>query len=138
MSAQKTLPQVQQAEERLLRLIPLALATVLVLLLWIAGIVTAYQRTLDQRDMVAQSPQFYVNINTDGEGELMLLPGVGRTIAQRILAYRKANGSFASIDQLVNITGINERTLSRLRPYLMTLPDDKQAEKKRHDATVAP
>lgn len=65
-----------------------------------------------------------VNINTAGIEELCLIPGVGDTIAQRIIDWRAENGSFASIDEFVDaIDGIGENNIEDMRMYL-TLEDD--------------
>jgi competence protein ComEA len=125
MSDLKMLTQAQQAERRLMRLIPLVLALMLVTVLWVAGMIMASQRTLDQQTMGIQSPQYLVNLNSDGEGELMLLPGVGKTIAGRIIAYRTEQGPFTSINQLTKISGISDKTLNRLRAFLLPLADDQ-------------
>ena len=58
-----------------------------------------------------------VNINTASSRELDALPGIGEVLAQRILDYRKANGAFSSVDELVKVKGIGEKTLEKLRPY---------------------
>ena len=60
---------------------------------------------------------FPVNINTASSRELDALPGIGEVLAQRILDYRKANGAFSSVDELVKVKGIGEKTLEKLRPY---------------------
>jgi competence protein ComEA len=53
-----------------------------------------------------------VNINTAGEAELIALPGIGPALAKRIIAYREANGPFASVEDLVHIQGIGPRNIN--------------------------
>ena len=60
---------------------------------------------------------FPVNINSASKGELDALPGIGEVLAQRIIDYRSANGPFQSVDELIKIKGIGEKTLAKLKPY---------------------
>jgi competence protein ComEA len=47
-----------------------------------------------------------ININRATAGELDGLPGIGPVLASRIIDYRKANGPFASVDDLQKVSGI--------------------------------
>lgn len=61
-----------------------------------------------------------VNINTATAAELDTLPGIGPVKAQSIIAYREANGSFSSIEDLILVDGIGEKTMAELRPLITT------------------
>ncbi len=50
-----------------------------------------------------------VNVNTAGVGELMTLPGIGRTLAERIVRYREENGEFAETRDIMRVSGIGEQ-----------------------------
>ncbi len=57
-----------------------------------------------------------ININTAAEPELENLPGVGPVLGAAIVAYRTENGPFATIDDLLNVSGIGPSTLEEIRP----------------------
>lgn len=59
-----------------------------------------------------------VDINTAGVEELMDVPGIGQVIAQRIVEYRDKNGPYASVDDLLKVQGIGEKSLARIRERL--------------------
>ena len=60
-----------------------------------------------------------VNINTADIYELTLLPGIGESRANDIITYRNEYGKFTSPEDLLNIDGIGEATLEKLRPYIV-------------------
>jgi competence protein ComEA len=59
-----------------------------------------------------------VNINTATEPELESLTGVGPVTANAIIQYRTEHGPFASVDDLLNVSGIGPATLEELRPQV--------------------
>ncbi|WP_443812782.1 ComEA family DNA-binding protein [Collinsella sp.] len=56
-----------------------------------------------------------VNINTAGEAELDELPGVGPSTARSIIEDRDANGPFATIEDLMRVSGIGEKKFEKLK-----------------------
>ena len=56
-----------------------------------------------------------ININTATLDELMQLDGIGEVKGRAIIAYREEHGSFASVSELLNVKGIGEKTLEKLR-----------------------
>jgi len=59
-----------------------------------------------------------VNVNTATPEQLQLLPGIGEARARAIVSMRKQNGGFKSLEQLMEVKGIGEAMLQRLRPHL--------------------
>lgn len=59
-----------------------------------------------------------VNLNTASVQELTELPGIGKTLAGRIVAYREENGPFIRIDQIMAVSGIGTGTYEKLRHYV--------------------
>lgn len=59
-----------------------------------------------------------VDLNTATATELEALPGVGPVLAGRIVAWREANGPFASVEILGEVAGIGDALLAQLRPLV--------------------
>lgn len=59
-----------------------------------------------------------ININKADINSLKQLPGVGDSLAERIINYRKENGNFKSIDDLKNVSGIGDKKFESLREYI--------------------
>jgi competence ComEA-like helix-hairpin-helix protein len=59
-----------------------------------------------------------IDINRAPAADLELLPGVGPTLARRIVAHRAARGPFGAPEELLQVQGIGGRTLERLAPLI--------------------
>jgi len=66
---------------------------------------------------------FQVDINQAEWPELSQLPGIGPTLALRIVESRQNDGPFRGHDDLRRVRGIGPRTLQRITPYLVPMPE---------------
>lgn len=56
-----------------------------------------------------------ININRATAAELDEIPGVGSSTAERIIAYREENGSFRKKEDIMNVSGIGEKTYEKMQ-----------------------
>lgn len=56
-----------------------------------------------------------INLNTSSRRELEELPGIGPTLAERIIAYREKKGGFSSVEELKQVSGIGEKKFEEIR-----------------------
>ncbi len=73
---------------------------------------------LAQPSLAAEPLTGVVNVNIASIEELTLLPGIGESRAKAIVAMREDRGGFGSVDELVEVKGIGEAMLAKLRPYV--------------------
>lgn len=67
----------------------------------------------------AQMSTSTVNLNSADAATLQAaLAGIGKAKAEAIVAYREANGAFASVDELLEVKGIGQALIERNREKL--------------------
>ena len=71
--------------------------------------------TMPSAESFATSSDGILNINTATAAELTTLPGVGEATAAEIVRDREANGAFASIEDLMRVSGIGEKKFAKLK-----------------------
>jgi comEA protein len=59
-----------------------------------------------------------VNINSASADQLVALPGIGPSYAQRIVEYREKNGPFKRLEDILNVRGIGEKTFEKIRDHI--------------------
>ena len=62
--------------------------------------------------------EFLLDTNTAPKTELLMLPGIGPTLAERIMEHRKIK-PFESPDDLIQIKGIGKKKLEAVRPFVI-------------------
>jgi competence ComEA-like helix-hairpin-helix protein len=74
--------------------------------------------TVTETTVAAETVSFPIDINTADVEALMQLPGIGETIARRIVDYRSTHGSFQSPSDLLNVEGIGQKRLDAILDYI--------------------
>ena len=72
-------------------------------------------------DTAAGAPVLHgqpLNINTASVTELLSLPGIGRTLAERIVRHREHEGNFGAAEDLQEVKGISRKKFDRLKAYI--------------------
>ena len=101
----------------------LSMITAVLLITTTYSVVQMYQKrnitiTYGQPEADTEQNVFPININTATKEELMLITGIGETKAKAIIDYREANGKFETVDDVINVPGIGEKTLEQIREYI--------------------
>jgi competence protein ComEA len=62
-----------------------------------------------------------VNLNTATAEQLATIPGVGPKMAERILDYRQKNGGFKKVEDLMNVSGVGEKSFLKMKPLITVI-----------------
>lgn len=81
-------------------------------------------KTADATAPSAETLAFVVDLNSASKAELTNLPRVGEKLAERIIERREELGGFRSVDDLLGVKGIGEKTLDKMRPHCVVAPLD--------------
>ena len=78
--------------------------------------------TTEQADGVSERPSAAalerLDLNRAGQSELEALPGIGPVLAERIVAWRSANGPFVSAEQIMDVEGIGEGKYAEIKDLI--------------------
>jgi competence ComEA-like helix-hairpin-helix protein len=72
----------------------------------------------ERSDFQAAHVPMLVDLNVSARKEFEALPGIGMVLADRIVSYRSTSGGFQQVGDLVNVSGIGEKRLRRLEPFV--------------------
>lgn len=79
---------------------------------------TSRHRSSGRSGVSKLAPGETIDVNTASETDLERLPGVGPSLARRIVEYRQANGPFATPDDLQNVSGIGPSKFAKMEPFI--------------------
>ncbi len=73
---------------------------------------------IDKTEEVTTEEVLWININTASADEFTKLNGIGEVIAGRIIDYRRENGEYKNIEEIMNVEGIGEVIFDDIQPYI--------------------
>lgn len=90
----------------------------LVLLMFVAALMLSVPMAslaVEGKPRPASAAVATVNLNSASAKELEALPGIGRATAGNIVAYRTEKGKFKTVDELLKVKGVGDKTLEKIR-----------------------
>ncbi len=81
---------------------------------------------LAQQIAPIEAVEWRVNINTATAEELTALPGVGKALAKRMVAYRVEHGRFRTAEELLEVKGIGESKLAGMKDWIILEEEAKR------------
>ncbi len=90
-------------------------------------IVLSYDESSESKNSSSSVPDYSltndevdkVNINTADSSELQTIPGIGPAKAQSIIDYREQNGYFTTTEDIMDVTGIGQKTYASIKDYIV-------------------
>lgn len=119
----------------------IVLASSLIIVIASVGQRRSGDRPIDIEQPHQRTPvQFQLDVNRAGAAELGLLPGVGDTLARRMIESRRRDGPFTTPDDLLRVPGIGPKTLKQIEPFLLPLkaqlPRGRKSTPDKHEPTA--
>ena len=91
------------------------IAIILVVFIIGAAVQLLFKRDIAPVRWAKSVRQFKININTARADQLQMLPGIGATLAFRIVDYRQHNGYFKTLESLQEIDGMTKKRFVHIK-----------------------
>lgn len=76
------------------------------------------ENIIEETNMTLGASTKEININKATETELQSLPGIGASLASRIIEYRNQNGKFSKIEDIKNVNGIGDSKYDNIKDFI--------------------
>jgi competence protein ComEA len=87
-----------------------------------APVLSAQTKTPAPKQTATATASAPVNLNTATAEQLATIPGVGPKMAERIIEYRQKNGGFKKVEDLMNVSGVGEKSFLKMKPLITVTP----------------
>lgn len=76
------------------------------------------ERMKQNYTLLVDEIEVQISINDAAISELVNLPGIGPSIAQRIVEYRDMNGKFKKLEDVKKVKGVGDKLFQKILPYI--------------------
>lgn len=83
-----------------------------------AAVASAQSKATTPKAAATATATAPVNLNTATVEQLATIPGVGPKMAERIIDYRQKNGGFKKVEDLMNVSGVGEKSFLKMKPLI--------------------
>jgi competence ComEA-like helix-hairpin-helix protein len=94
------------------------IAIVMIVFIMGAAVQLLFKRDIAPVRWAKSVRHFKININTAREERLQMLPGIGATMASRIVDYRRQNGPFKTLEDLQDVDGITAKRFGHIKELI--------------------
>jgi len=94
------------------------IAMVIIIFIAGAGVQLLFRRDIAPVRWIRSVRQFKISINTARADQFQMLPGVGATLAARIVAYRQQHGPFRRLEDLCNVKGLTAKRFRHIKELI--------------------
>jgi competence protein ComEA len=100
-----------------LKIVVAHILTVVIFIILLSGCKRENRKTIVESPVVS-ARENTIDINTASEKELQTLPGIGETLAKRIIEFRERNGRFRRPEHLLLVPGVSEKRFHEIRSLI--------------------
>ena len=94
------------------------IALIMIVFIMGAGVQLLLRRDIAPVRWAKSARNFKININTARADQLQMLPGIGASLAGRIVDYRKDNGPFKALEDLEDVDGLTAKRFGRIKELI--------------------
>nr|WP_315019686.1 helix-hairpin-helix domain-containing protein [uncultured Aminipila sp.] len=80
-----------------------------------SSVVTNADKNYNLRNQLDSDSERLININTATSAELQTITGIGPSTSEKIISYREEHGQFKKIEEIMNVSGIGEKTFAKFK-----------------------
>jgi len=79
------------------------------------NIISSQNNTGNSKEDITKNENLIININTAAVEELVVLDGIGESLAAEIISHRDKNGSFSRPEDLMKVSGIGKKKFEKIK-----------------------